>query len=253
VSDADALLVRAELLKLARLLEREPESLAYLERLTPAQARALRERINDHLFEASAGSLRSLASASRVVPVGLAARIGQRVFGALLSARLTTVLDPERASQMAARMDDVFVADVAAELDARRASELISRIPAARVADITAELTRRREYVAMGRFVGHLSDEAIVAAMARMDDAAVLQVAFVLEDASELDRVAALLRPRRVPGLVRAAVEDELWPQAELLLSHLPPAARERFASELREIGGAAPEAAALIARAGGA
>jgi hypothetical protein len=248
VSDAaTTLLLRAEVLKLARLLERDPESLAYLERLTPAQVHELRQRITDRLFDASAGPLRSLAAASRLLPVGVAAAIGQRVFGALLSARLTATLDPARAAQMAAHMDDGFVADVAAELDPRRAHELIARIPVVRVAAITAELTRRRDYVAMGRFVGHLSDAAVSAATARMDDQALLEVAFVLEDPDELGRIVALLPARRVPGVVAAAVDHGLWPQAELLLEHLPPGQRARFLDELRRTAG--PDAAALVAR----
>jgi hypothetical protein len=252
VSDtATTLLLRAEVLKLARLLQRDPASLAYLERLTPAQVHELRERITDRLFEASAGPLRSLAAASRLLPVGVAAAIGQRVFGALLSARLTVTLDPGRAAQMAARMDDRFVADVAAELDPRRAGELIARIPTERVADITAELNRRRDYVAMGRFVGHLSDAAVSAATARMDDQALLEVAFVLEDPRELGRIVALLPAGRVPGVVGATVEHGLWPQAELLLEHLAPAQRARFLDQLRRA--AAPQAVALVARFTGA
>ena len=56
-----------------------------------------------------------------------------------------------------------FLADVAVELDPRRADAVIARIPAERIVLISRELLRRREYVAMGRFVGHLNDDAVEA------------------------------------------------------------------------------------------
>ena len=41
----------------------------------------------------------------------------------------------------------------------------------------------------MGRFVGHLNDDAIVAAVQEMDDGQLLRVAFVLEEKERLDRL----------------------------------------------------------------
>jgi len=73
----------------------------------------------------------------------------------------------------------------------------------------------------MGRFVGHLSDEAIAAAVATMDDEAVLQVAFVLEDKSHLSRLFAKLPKGRSAGIVAAAADKGLWIEALDLLHHL--------------------------------
>jgi hypothetical protein len=53
VSDSgEARRSHAEVVKLARLLERAPEQLEYLERIPPADLRALREQITDGLFSA---------------------------------------------------------------------------------------------------------------------------------------------------------------------------------------------------------
>jgi hypothetical protein len=73
----------------------------------------------------------------------------------------------------------------------------------------------------MGRFVGHLGDEAIAAALANMDDEAVLQVAFVLEDRSQLSRLFAKLPKGRSAGVIAAAADDGLWLEALDLLNHL--------------------------------
>jgi hypothetical protein len=71
-------------MRLARLLQRKPESLAYLEPLPVEDLRELhelRERLTEALFDAHAGSLRRVAAASRLLPVGLSASMGERVFG----------------------------------------------------------------------------------------------------------------------------------------------------------------------------
>ena len=122
---------------------------------------------------------------------------------------------------MATKLPPPFLADVAVELDPRRASDLIASIAPALIGQITAELVARREYVTMGRFVGHLSDEAIAAAVATMDDEAVLQVAFVLEDQSQLSRLFAKLPKGRSAGVIAAAAHEGLWLEALDLLNHL--------------------------------
>jgi hypothetical protein len=218
----------AETLKLARLLGREPEQLAYLERLSSADIRQLREQVTEALYDTESGSLRKLAAASRLLPTGLTATISERAFGPLLSARLAGMLDPDRAIEVASKLPPRFLADVAIELDPRRASELISGIRPDLIGQITAELVGRGEYVTMGRFVGHLHEEAVVAAIGAMGDHAVLQVAFVLEDKAQLGRLVDKLTPPRIAGVIGAAADDGLWVQALDLLNHL--SARQRKA-----------------------
>ena len=82
--------------------------------------------MTETLYDADGGSLGRLAAASRLLPAGLTATIGQRAFGPLLSARLAGLLDPDRAVDVAAKLPPPFLADVAIELDPRRASELIA-------------------------------------------------------------------------------------------------------------------------------
>jgi hypothetical protein len=218
---ADLLRGHAEVMKLARLLGREPDELAYLERVAPADLRALRDSVTETLYDAHGSALGRLAAASRLLPAGLTATIGQRAFGPLLSARLAGLLDTDKAVDVAGKLPPPFLADVAVELDPRRASDLIASIAPALIGQVTAELVRRREYVTMGRFVGHLSDESIAAALGAMDDEAVLQTAFVLEDRSQLSRLFAKLPKGRSAGLIAAAADDGLWLEALDLLNHL--------------------------------
>ena len=219
---------RAEIAKLARLLGRSSDELAYLQRVPAADLRALREQATQALFSSGARSLARLAAASKLLPVGVVATMAERIFGPVLSARIATLIEPERARQMAAKLPTAFVADIACELDPRRAHEVIARIPPEQVADITRELIARGEYVTMGRFVGHLEPAAITAAVAAMNEGSLLQVGFVLENKDSFRDVFDLLSDSRLKAVIEAAAGDRLWPEVLDLLTNLADDQRER-------------------------
>ncbi len=212
---------RPEILKLARLLQREPDSLSYLEALPVDDVRRLREQVTDVLFSAHHRTFARLAAASKLLPAALNATIAQHAFGPVLAARITAQLEPSRALEVAERLPPSFLADVAIELDPRLASDVIATIPPRQIAAVTRELVRRGEYVTMGRFVGHLPDAAIAASLEATDDRALLRTGFVLEQKSRLEQVAELLGPERLEGVIDTARADDLWPEALDLLAHL--------------------------------
>lgn len=227
---SEQLQARAEILKLARLLERDPESLDYLRGIPVADLRSLREQVTEVLFSAHNQLLSRLARASRLLPTPLVATIGERAFGPLLSARLAALLDPVRAVEMAGRMPVRFLAGVAVQLDPRRASGVHRGDAAASDRADHASSCWRGEYVTMGSFVGHLGPDAFRAAVDQMDDAALLQVAFVLESKDSLQGLIALLPPERIDGIIDAASREDLWPEVLDLLSHLDTEQTRRFA-----------------------
>lgn len=212
---------QAEVLKLARLLEREPDSLEYLTPLSLADLRRLREQVTDVLFDANRRTLARLAAASKLLPAAVTAAIAQRAFGPLLAARISGLLEPERAVEVAAKLPPAFLADVAVELDPRRAIDVIRRIPPAQIKEVGAQLVSRHEYVAMGRFVGHLPEEAVRASLEVIGDEHLLRVGFVLEQKDRLESVVALLPEQRLDGLIDVAAAHDLWVEALDLLIHL--------------------------------
>jgi len=220
----------AEILKLARLLGRDPGTIAYMAEVPAADIRELREQVAEVLFSASHVTLGRLAAASRLLPVGLVAKIGEHAFGPVLSARIAGMLDPGRAMEMAGKLPVGFLAEVAMNIDPRRASDVIARVPARQVAQITAELARREEYVAMGRFVAYLPPEGIAAAVEAMDDEALLRVAFVLESKERLHELVSLLPEARIDGILDAAARAHLWMEALDLLANLDDSQRREFA-----------------------
>jgi hypothetical protein len=220
---------RAEILKLARLLHREPDALEYLEQVPAEDLRRLRELVTELLFTANGQALSRLAAASKLLPIRVVATIGERAFGPVLAARISGLLDPARAAEMANTMPIEFLADTAAELDPRRASDVIARIPPERIALVTRELIQREEYVTMGRFVGHLPDAAVRAAFGELDDQALLRVAFVLESKESLDHLVSLLPESRRESIVREAARERMWLEVLDLLIHLGETNRQEF------------------------
>ena len=212
---------RAEIAKLARLLDRDPDELDYLTAVPAQDVLRLREQVTEVLFDAVGPALGRLAAASKLLPIGVVATMGERVFGPMLSARVAGLLEPDRAVEMAARLPIGFLTDVATELDPRRAHDVIARIPPEQIAEITRELIARGEYVTMGRFVGHLERPALNAAIKVIDDQALLQVAFVVEFKQSLRDLIDLLPAERMNTVIDTAARENLWPEALDLFTHL--------------------------------
>lgn len=220
---------RAEVLKLARLLGREPDSLAYLLEADPAELRQLREQITEVLFDAHSQALGGLAAASRLLPITLIALIAERALGPVLVAQLAGMIEPSRAVEVASKLSNSFVTDVAVHLDPRRAADVIVGIPPAEIVSVALELSRRAEYVTIGRFLGRLSTEASVAALEVMEAETVLRATFVAEDDDQLDEVVALMPEGRLGELLDVAASESLWDELLELLGRLSEPRRTQY------------------------
>jgi hypothetical protein len=221
--------IHAETLKLARLLDRDPDDLAFLTDAPSQDIRRLREQVTDLLFDAHGQALGRLAAASRLLPVGVIAMIAERTFGPVLAARIAGLLEPSRAIEVAAKLPTLFLADVAVHIDPRRASEVIAGIPPSQIHEVTGELARRAEFVTIGRFVGHLRPAATAAALDAMDATTILQVTFVAEDKDRLDQLIGAVDEDRLAELLDAAAQAGLWNELLELFSHLDEPLRRRY------------------------
>lgn len=214
----------AEVLKLARLLDVAPDELAFLAHVDAAALRELREQATEALFAADRRKLHGVAAASRKLPMQVVAAIGQHVFGGLLCARVAGLLEARHAIDLGRRLPPPFLAEIAVHADPRQIADVIAGMDADRVAAVAWELSRRGEDVAMGRFVGHMPEDALAACVDVLDDSALLRVAFVVEGEGALDRVMALLPDARLAGILSAAVDEDLWAEGLELLRGLSPA-----------------------------
>ncbi len=233
--------VEVEILKLARLVSCEPAELAYLRQVDPQDIRDLREQVTVVMFDADRQMLQRVAAAARLIPTKLAAIVGERAFGPLLCARLTGLLEPSRAVDVAARLPTPFLADLAVELDPRRASRVIAEIPPKQIGEITKVLAEREEYIAMGGFVGHLSEAALRAAIAVVSDETLLRTAYVIESKGSIGALVATLPDERLESIIATAAAADLWIEALDVLGHVS----ERQRGQLGDI--AAGQADAVL------
>ncbi|MGH3432148.1 MAG: magnesium transporter MgtE N-terminal domain-containing protein [Thermocrispum sp.] len=203
---------RAEILRLARLLRQRPQELAFLLAVDDVELRVLRDQVTDALFGAQAASLRRLGAAAKLLPTPVIAKIGQKVFGPLLCARVAGELDPRKATDVAQRLPETFMADVAVELDPRRAQRIIEALPTDTVVKVAVELAGRDDWITLGQFVGFLPEEKIAACLRSLDDTHILRTAFAVDDVSAVPTVIDLLPGERLLGLLSAASSEGLWP-----------------------------------------
>lgn len=201
------LVTRAEVVKLARTLGAEPESLTQLEHLGHDSLRELRELIAADLFEASASRFERLAEASRIAPAGIASMVAERAIGPVISAQLAALVQPKRALAMATKMSIPFLTEVAVHLDPAHASEIVAGMPAKTAIGVGLRLIGRGDFITMARFVDHLSIEVLEEVeQAIDDDHALLKVGFYLESASTVDRVITVLPPARLARFIHLTV-----------------------------------------------
>ncbi len=218
---ASPLNAEVEIVRLSRLIGAPPPELDYLLHADAQDIRDLREQVTVVMFEADRQMLQRIAAATRLVPAKVAALIGERAFGPLLCARLTGLLEPSRAVEIAAKLPTPFLADLAAQLDPRRASRVIAEIPPRQIAEITKLLAQREEHVVMGGFVGHLSEAALRAAIAVVSDEALLRIAYVVDSKGSLGALVATLPDERLERIVATAAESDLWVEALDVLRHV--------------------------------
>ncbi|HEV7804191.1 MAG TPA: hypothetical protein VGO80_00105 [Solirubrobacteraceae bacterium] len=231
--------VDVEILKLARLVGAQPQDLAYLRNGDPQDIRDLREQVTVVMFDADRQMLQRVAATTRLIPSKLAAVIGERAFGPLLCARLTGLLEPSRAVDIAAKLPTAFLADLALELDPRRASRVVAEIPPGQIAQITKVLAEREEHVVMGGFVGHLSEAALRAAIGAVSDEALLRTAYVVQSKGSLGALVATLPRERLEQIIATAAGADLWVEALDVLGHVS----ERQRGELGDIAAGQPDA----------
>lgn len=203
---------RAEILRLAHLLRIAPERLEFLLPLDDHELMLFRDQVTDALFDAHTGMLTRLASAAKLLPAPVLAKIAEKVFRPLMCARIAGLVEPGKAIETAKRLSPEFLSDVAAELDPRRTQRIISGLPNSTVVSVAVELARREDWITLGRFVGHLDQEPLKACVETIDDAAVLRAAFAVEDTSAVAVVIDLLPQARRVSLVRSATQHGLWP-----------------------------------------
>ena len=223
---------QAETLKLARLLDVDPAQLSMLAKTTPEAIRALREQATHAAFADDEAFFKRVVAASRLLPVPVLALVAEHALGPLLAARVAGQMDVKRGVGIARRLPAEFLTEVCLHLDPQRSRALIRAIDVDLIVEVAIHLAERDEHVTMGRFVDIITDEAIAAVVASLeDDADLLHTAFLAENKARLDAIVEHLPEDRILSVIRtAASADDLWPETLGLMQHLSPEVRGRLA-----------------------
>ncbi|MDT0634476.1 hypothetical protein [Spectribacter hydrogenoxidans] len=223
------LAVRAELQKLARLLDTGPEALDFLADRPAAELRQLREGVAEAMFKRHSSSFRLLASLSGLLPAAITARIAHLALGAFLAGRVTGEMTPKRAVAIAHKLPTDFLAETSLYIEPSRAQPVLAAMPVDMIEKVAVILVEQREFITMGRFVGAVSEAALFRVIDRLDDEALLHIGFYVEDAGRLDRILEYLDDDRLRGVIKTATSQSLWPEALSLVQLVGDAQKGRL------------------------
>ena len=223
---------RAELEKLVAELKLDDATLNELAGAGAINIRRLRQSIQQKRHARKRAGFRKLAGLVRWLPKTYVAKLAQTAFGAELSGRVVGQMDPIRASRIARLLPPAFLADAAAAAEPERAREIIQLLPADVIRDAALILFERKDYILMGRFADALSAPAIRQVVASVpDDAALLQVAFFMEDKTQLGRILQMVDNERIATIMQTGMREDLWPQALSIIDNVSNELRARLAN----------------------
>lgn len=202
------LATQAELVKLGRTFDVDPETLAFLRDVPAEQLRGMRAAVYERMFRQDEELFRRLARIVARLPPDAAAALALRA-GPLLTARMAAETSAARMAAVVIRTPATFNADVGAYLDPRRTHDIIRVLPTQRVTEVALELVRRHDYITISRFVEYFPDDVIRAVFAAIEDEAeLLHIAFFIGSKNRLDHLLGLLAPERLEALIRVVADE---------------------------------------------
>jgi hypothetical protein len=158
-----------------------------------------------------------------LLPAGVTANIGEKIFGAMLCARIASEMPYQRAVELAEKMTIPFLAKVTLELDPRRVKEIIQNMPLARLRAVATELINQKQYIIMGGFVGYMQPAHLKIILQDVaSEEALLHIGFFVEGKHMLSDIMRLLTKERLDKLIGyLQAHEQLWPEALALMLHL--------------------------------
>ncbi|CAM3073279.1 hypothetical protein [Skermania piniformis] len=244
---------RAELIKIARVLDVDPDDLNYLADASPAALREFRVELARTLDKRYQALFARLGKAGSLVPAGVAAKIATTFFGPALCGPIAANLPPAKAAGLIEQLPVGFLADTARYIDPDVAAPVVRALDSRSMSPVVQELLRRGDHVSLARFVNALTDRQlrqIVPQVRTGDD--LLLTALNVETAQRLDALLALLPDDRVAALLQAAVDRDLVAESIPVLAAVSPQAQQRLARIAAGLGTEVSAAVAAAAAAAG-
>lgn len=241
---------RAEVGKLARLLECPEDALTEVGAAGSEELRRLRRSIERRLFDDRREGYRRLARLTGLLPARTVARAAMEGLGPLLAARVVARMESHRVRNVARHVTPAFVADVAPMIDPESVHAIVPYLPTALVRDAALLLLERADFVTLGRFADALSPQALRAVVGAIDDdAALLRTAFFLENRGQLARILHNIDNARIGRVMRSAAQARLLPEALFVIEHVTDELKARLADLMGSQDEAVLDALVTVAR----
>lgn len=202
--------------RIARLLGLEQGDLPDLSSVPEEDLVVLHDQISRTLFAEAQQRFVRIAGLSKTLPAPVAGRLAEMFLPPVMAARVSELLDPDRARDLVGRVSVRYLADLAMALDPVRSRPVVQALPAARIGDVARELFGRGEYAVMAEFANTVTVDALLAALAAAAPHDLLALVPLLEWNAHLDDVVARLPDEQVADIVDALDAREL---AELALA----------------------------------
>jgi len=223
--------VRAEVARLALLLDVDPGDLDHLHRFDAAEVRALRGCITRAVADDGAPVNRRLASIVSVVPNRVVARLAQAAMPPRLAAGLVAELDPDTAADVAQRLAPSYLARVCSHLRPEVAAPVVALVDESTVDAVCAHLVETRAAGEMAEMAAALDDGRLRRVISTIDDPdLLLDIAAATSVEGGHERLGTVISDADLARVVRHATSStDRLPVALRLIAGLPESARRRL------------------------
>ncbi|MFI6865677.1 hypothetical protein [Nocardia sp. NPDC050406] len=241
------LVVRAQLVLLARTLHVPVERVAHLERLGAQKLHELQEGMSGKLFEQHNPVFERIGNLVPIIPLRISIPIVQRLVPAVMTGRAAGAVGvryPKKAADAVGLLEVGYAADCAPYLDPRTVGQLADIAPPEPVVRIVNELLARRDYVTAGPFLAYATPELVRAVEQGVpDDEGLIRSASYAFSGPAVSAVVRQLLTGgdRIPQMLSTVVDgskelrlaalsvfarcddDVIAAVGDLLLEHVPP------------------------------
>jgi hypothetical protein len=224
--------------RLAQVLHRKPEELAYLKQLDADKLMKLRTLVQGRLLDQYSNLFQKLANSGKIVPDTLSSVLCRKVFGPALTANMSYYVAADRAARLCRHFDADFMAAIAREMIPERAESLLAGLPVDLMKQVMRKMLASRDYHILGAFLDYLTEEKAAALMGEIRDLAdYLRIAAFAQHKDRVARLASRLDDTRLKELIGIAfTHAELMLDIGLVTAEMPPEEQRRMATLTDEV-----------------
>jgi hypothetical protein len=207
------LVIRAQIMLLARTLHVPAERLAHLERLGAEHLHELQQRMAGIIFEQHAETFHRISKLVPIIPLGISMPLVQKIVPPMMTGRAAGaigVLYPKKAAETVSLLGFSYAADCAPYMDPRTFGQIADIAPPEPIVNVLNEVLRRRDYITAGPFLAYATTTFIDAIEqgAHDDEGLIFSIAY----AFSAESVSAILRRlligqwQRIPRIVHTVL-----------------------------------------------